>query len=499
MRDRRLPASGGAPPGPLVLFGVPVHNVSEAEALTWILERARSHRPGQVVTSNLDFALQAWRDPEMHRIHLEAELVIPDGMPFVWFSRFLGPRLRERVAGSDLVPRLAEAARDRGLSLYAVGGAPGVAERALRILQERYPGLRVAGWESPPMAPLHQMDHEALLRGIREARPDILLVAFGAPKQDKWIRLHLGDWDVPVAIGVGGSLDFIAGVQSRAPGWIRRIGLEWLWRMAGQPRRLFKRYFLDFLFLAGMAGRLFLLKISRGPAARPWPGPDTERLARLGAERIPFRRLRDGAEAEAFFTEHAPGASPKSIVMDLVSSPWLSSLELGVLVRLARKCRAAGRRLCLVGASGRLRALLSLYRLDRYLDLPRSTEELERTLAADGDGSRLDRAGPRLRLILPEEFGGPAVERIRKEFLRAWGEGALREVVLDAGRMRYIDAAGARFLLAARRLVEREPGRSLWLRGFPVTTLEAMRRDGLEGVRVDRRETFREEPKACRT
>src|SRR5262249_31220421 len=152
--------------------------------------RARSGPPAQIVTSNLDFILQAWLDPEMHRIHFEADLVIADGWPPVGFSRFYGPPLKARVAGSDLVSRLGAIADADGLSLYALGGLPGVAETAMGILREKYPGLRVAGCASPPVARLLEMDHDGTRRALREARPDVLLVAFGAPKQDKWIRMN---------------------------------------------------------------------------------------------------------------------------------------------------------------------------------------------------------------------------------------------------------------------------------------------------------------------
>ena len=465
-----------AGPRALDILGVPIHDVTEREVVAWAIERARSGRPGHVVTSNLDFLYQAHRDPEMHRIHVEADLVIPDGMPLIWLSRVLGPPLRERVAGSDLVPLLAEAARDHGLSVYEVGAAPGVAERALRLLQERDPGLRVAGCEAPPAAPVHGMDDEDLVRRLEAARPDFLFVAFGAPKQEKWIRLHDDRLRAAVMIGVGGSLDFLAGTQARAPRWTHRLGLEWLWRMMSQPRRLFRRYRDDFLFLASMIARIARLRLAPAGAARMGP---RGAAGALTAGRGPLAPL--CAAARSPFT-----------VIDLAARTWLDSADLGALAALARRCREAGGRLCLVGRAPRVDALLRLLRLDRHLELPGTAADLERLLDAPDGTPEVRKAGDRLLVRLPAEFSRDAVARVRAAFLRHWHDGGAREVVVDASAVRYIDGRGARFLLAAQRLVEREPGRSLWLLGFPAEDLRRLRREGVDAVREDRRRRFRD-------
>lgn len=465
-----------AGPRALDILGVPVHDVTERDVVAWAVDRARAGRPGHVVTSNLDFLYQAHRDPEMHRIHVEADLVVPDGMPLVWLSRLLGPALRRRVAGSDLVPLLAEAARDHGLSVFAVGAGPGVAERALRVLQERYPGLRVAGWDAPPAAPVHGLDDEALVRRLEAARPDLLFVAFGAPKQEKWIRLHADRVRAPVMIGVGGSLDFLVGAQLRAPRWTHRLGLEWLWRLLSQPRRLFRRYRDDFLFLAAMVATLARLRLGPGGAARRGPRgtPGAVRAGRgpleplCAAQRAPF------------------------CVLDLSARTWLDSADLGALSGLARRCRAAGGRLCLVGRAPRVDALLRLLRLDRHLELPDGPADLERLRAAASRPPEVRRNADRLLVILPEEFAQEAVEGVRAAFLKHWQERGAREVVLDASAVRFIDGRGARFLLAAQRLVEREPGRSLWLLGCPAEDLRRLRREGVVAVREDRRRRFRD-------
>ncbi len=230
-----------ASPRTLVLFGVPFHDVTFAEAIAWCVARMKSGPPACLATANVDFLMQATRDPELQRILLEADLVVADGMPIVWASGRFGPPLRERVTGSDLAPMLAAACAREGLRIFLLGGSPGVAEKAAAVLVERNPGLVVAGTYSPPVAGILDMDHASILKRLREARPHLLLVAFGAPKQEKFINLHLRSWAIPLAVGVGGTLDFLAGAQTRAPRWVQRIGFEWLWRMCTDPRRLVNR------------------------------------------------------------------------------------------------------------------------------------------------------------------------------------------------------------------------------------------------------------------
>ncbi|MBI4566718.1 MAG: WecB/TagA/CpsF family glycosyltransferase [Planctomycetes bacterium] len=478
---------------PLVLFGIPLQNMTQEETVAWIVDRARSGVPGQVVTANLDFALQARRDPEMHRIQLEGDLVVPDGMPLVWLSRWFGPALKDRVAGSDLVPRLAEAARDNGLSLYAVGSAPGVAEKVMRLLQEQYPGLRVAGWESPPLTPFLDMDHRGIARRIQEAKPDIVLVAFGAPKQEKWIRLHLRDMNAPVAIGVGASLDFLAGEQVRAPQWIQNAGMEWFWRMAREPRRLAKRYAEDLLFLARMLARLAWLRLKPAEARRVKP-PDPARIAALGAVWAVFSPLRRAADAEDFFRTYEPVTQERSLVLDLSRTRWLNSLELGALVRLGRVCRRRNRRLYLFSAIPRVRELILLYQLNRYVELAPTMDKLERGLerlrSAEHFAVRVNRTGHRLQVLLPEEFGRDVAPPAQREVHRHWGSGSIRELVIDASRTTYLDSAGVLFISETGRLADR-PDRGMWLRGFGEPLMKILHRERVNHVRLDRRKRFR--------
>jgi N-acetylglucosaminyldiphosphoundecaprenol N-acetyl-beta-D-mannosaminyltransferase len=213
------------------------------------VERIRSflHTDGvsQIATVNLDFISIARRDPDFRDTLNEADLAVADGMPLVWVSKLLGEPLPERITGVDLVDECCRVAVEEGASVFLLGAAPGIAETAARRLRERFAGLRVAGVYAPPFGPLTEEENERILAKVRAARPDFLFVALGAPQQDVWISANRDRLDVPVCMGVGCVLDLLAGKVSRAPLWMQRTGLEWLFRLLQEPGRLWKRYIVD--------------------------------------------------------------------------------------------------------------------------------------------------------------------------------------------------------------------------------------------------------------
>ncbi len=227
---------------PISLLGVPFDPLTLAGAVDRIDEMIETWKPHRVVTANVDFLVQALRDVELRRILADADLVLCDGKPLVWASRWLGNALPGRVAGADLVPLLLQRAAVKGWKIFLLGAAPGVAEEAARRIARQYPTLPEISFFSPPFKPLEEMDHDEIKARIREVQPELLLVSFGCPKQEKWISMHYRELGVPVAIGVGATLDFLAGRVRRAPRWMQRSGAEWLFRMAQEPRRLFGRY-----------------------------------------------------------------------------------------------------------------------------------------------------------------------------------------------------------------------------------------------------------------
>jgi N-acetylglucosaminyldiphosphoundecaprenol N-acetyl-beta-D-mannosaminyltransferase len=217
------------------LLGVPVHRTDVAAALHRITQFIDEGAPHQVVTPDSSAVVRAQHDPEYMGILQAADLVTADGAGLVWMAKVMGLPLWERVSGVDLMDHICELAAEKGYSVYLLGAAPDIADAAAERLRERHPGLSVVGI----MHGYFNEDEEPeIVRRIADAKPDILFVALGVPRQEKWIRRHLDQLGVPVAIGVGGSFDVISGRLKRAPVWMQRWGLEWLWRALKEPSRL---------------------------------------------------------------------------------------------------------------------------------------------------------------------------------------------------------------------------------------------------------------------
>ena len=240
---------------PVTIWQVPFAPFSMAETVKGIGDLIEAGRPSYVITANTHYVMLTNQNPDVQVINAKAAFIIADGAPLVWASRWIGSPLPERVAGSDLVFELSAESARKGYRLFFVGGAKGVAEEAARRLREMYPGLQVVGTECPDLHEATQEEKATLIDRIRAARPHILLVAFGQPKGERWIYRHLEELGVPVSIQVGASLDFAAGRSHRAPRWMQRFGLEWMFRLGLEPRRLCGRYVRNAWFIACAVAR----------------------------------------------------------------------------------------------------------------------------------------------------------------------------------------------------------------------------------------------------
>jgi len=201
---------------------------------------------GWIVTANLDFLRRHAHDPAARELYSEADVCVADGMPLVWAMRLQGDHLPERIAGSSLMLPVAERAAVEGRSLYLLGGEPAANEKAAAVLRARWPGVVIAGASSPMVKnPPSPDDLHSLREELLQARPDIVLVGMGSPKQELIIRALRADFPRAWMIGVGMTFSFVAGTLSRAPEWMQRTGLEWCWRLAQEPKRLSRRYLLE--------------------------------------------------------------------------------------------------------------------------------------------------------------------------------------------------------------------------------------------------------------
>lgn len=257
------------------IFGVHIDIVRLGQAVELILGWARD--PGgrcrYVVTPNVNHLVLCARDPAFRAAYEQASLIVADGAPVVWASRLVGKPLPERVAGSDLVPALLGAAAGGGsITVFLLGAAPGVAERAAERIHGAYPAVRVVGTYSPPRGfERDAKENERILARVQQADPDVLVVGFGAPKQELWVHAHREHLHARVALCVGATIDFLAGERSRAPTWMRRLGLEWMYRVAQEPRRLAGRYARDGLALPGLVFREWRASRHENPAQRSDP------------------------------------------------------------------------------------------------------------------------------------------------------------------------------------------------------------------------------------
>ena len=216
------------------ILGVPVASLTMAQAVAQA-ERWMDERTGALIaTANAEMIMNATRDEELMEILRAADLVVPDGAGTVWAAHHLGHAMPERVAGYDLTQALLKRAPEKNRRVFFFGSAPGVAEKAKRKAESLYPGIRVVGVRNGYFS---EADEPGIIREIREAKPDLLLAALGVPKQEKWLKKHKDELGVPVSIGVGGTLDVMAGTAKRAPLWVQKAKLEWLFRGLLQPKR----------------------------------------------------------------------------------------------------------------------------------------------------------------------------------------------------------------------------------------------------------------------
>jgi N-acetylglucosaminyldiphosphoundecaprenol N-acetyl-beta-D-mannosaminyltransferase len=226
-------------------LGVGVSAINMQMALETIQEWVENQSSNYVCVTGVHGVMESQKDETLRQIHNHAGMVTPDGMPLVWLGRLHGYGHVDRVYGPDLMLALCTMPEARGYRHFFYGGAEGVPERLATSLQERFPGLVIAGAYSPPFRPLTPEEDGEIVRMLREAKPDIVWVGLGTPKQERWMANYTEKLPASVMIGVGAAFDFHTGRKPQAPGWMRRNGLEWLFRLITEPHRLWRRYLIN--------------------------------------------------------------------------------------------------------------------------------------------------------------------------------------------------------------------------------------------------------------
>ncbi len=227
------------------VLGVGVSAITMADALAMIDRWIATGTHRYVCVTGVHGVMESQADPELRDIHNRAGLVTPDGMPLVWLSRLRGHRHVERVYGPDLMLALCAVSVSKHYRHFFYGGAAGVPERLAMRLQERFPELEVAGTWSPPFGETTPAEERSTIERINALNPDIVWVGLSTPKQERWMARHVGHLGATTLIGVGAAFDFHAGLKRQAPRWMQRSGLEWLFRLGTEPRRLWRRYLMN--------------------------------------------------------------------------------------------------------------------------------------------------------------------------------------------------------------------------------------------------------------
>lgn len=221
-------------------------NVTKNEAIEYIESFIHTRKIGHVITPNADQIVRIEKDPYFKKICNNAELLLTDGHPLVWISKFYHTPVKEKICGSDLVFELCKVSAKKGYSIFLLGAAPGIADEAARKLKMRYHGLKVAGTYSPPLGFEKDKKEIAHINQIlSESKADLLFVGMGVPKQDIFIYENMDKYKIPMSFSIGASIDFAAGNVKRAPKWMSSHGLEWLFRITQDPKRMLKRYIID--------------------------------------------------------------------------------------------------------------------------------------------------------------------------------------------------------------------------------------------------------------
>lgn len=238
----------------LRLMNTEIDNLTMDETLDAIDSLIKEDNCSYVVTPNVDHIVQLERDEELKRVYENASLILADGKPLIWISNWYKTPIKEKISGSDLFPRVCDLAAKKGYTMYLLGAAEGVAAKAANNLMNKYKGLNIVGAYSPPFG--FEKDKAELKKiesQIQDVHPDILIVGLGCPKQEKYMYHHCKELGVPISFGLGASIDFEAGNIKRAPKWMSEHGLEWLYRITQDPKRLAKRYLVDDMKIIGIA------------------------------------------------------------------------------------------------------------------------------------------------------------------------------------------------------------------------------------------------------
>lgn len=468
----------------IVILGVPIDNLNTDETIerifSMIEDYHKDERPRLVATVNVDFivntltwGLNRTRHPELLDILRRADIVTADGTPIVWAGKLMGTPLKGRVTGADLTPALAKEAARLGKSVYFLGGRGNAARQAATVLKEQYPDLKIAGIESPfvytegeAIADSEESDLQIVER-INQSGTDILLIGFGNPKQELWFERNRNRLRVPVSIGIGGTYEFIAGTVGRAPIWMQKHGLEWIFRITQDPKRLWKRYFVGFFKYGSLLWPYVLHSIYRRLLFKLThkniyssnvlvSGKSQNSAYNLKYVKLPVRI--DAVVKEQLKNQmYGAITQASNIIMDFGKVNFVDSSGLGLLVNTLRQASERGVEVYTIGINPTVQRTLKLSKTwdlfkDRTFDdmdkACRLLEEKERSLPFYYYVKECP------NYLILNMFGKlNAAQMSILDFERITGEVENRNCIVDLKGLKFVDSSGIAFFIKLQRFL----------------------------------------------
>jgi len=414
---------------PIAILGVPFDNINLSEMLEIAGEMIVSGRPHYATTVGVDFIAAAMDDVELRRILFDAHLVVAEDKTVVWASKILGNELPENVTVPHLIPRLLEMAEEKGWRMFLLGGTEAAAEK----VQARHPKLILAGAYAPPEAPLLEMNHMEIQRRIHAAKPDILLVAFGSPKQEKWINMNYRETGVPFVLGAGTTFDFLTGES----------------RPARRPFQLFSK------FTRAVVRQWWRLRARKSAAAAGSPNVIPDPFGNLvvrGPERL------DAATAQASHKEWLRAVENSHVMFDLSETVFADSTGVGMLIRLRRRARELGWQFFLIAPRPQIEAALKVMKLDEFFNVQASVASARMVLESASNTVPVTSGVNEAELQIRWNGEVTALNAVE---LGAYTESELSQVTpdmlvaIDLSRVTFIDSTGLGLMVRFKKNLKR--------------------------------------------
>lgn len=438
----------------ITLAGIPFDHLNILQAVTLIDQMVANKNPHYFATADVDLVLESLHDVELRRVLLHSHMVLCDSVLLLWASRLLGNPLPDQVSATEVGPLLVRTAARKGYKIFLLGGTEAKISKILPRLKRRHPDLEIAGTYAPPVRSLLEMDHDEIKRRIQETKPDILFVAFGSPKQEKWIAMNYRALGVPVVLGVGH--DFVSLLEERAPRWMRKTGTEWLFRAVQEPRRVLHNYvfglWMFFRILFEQWRYVRKSKTSSAATQTTVPGVEEPNYKKI---RIAGHLDIQTAKRESVACEQALASNP-NLVLDLSAVTHLDSTGIGLLIRLQKKARITGRKFILLSPSEPVRTCLEMMRLQDFFKIARDLESARSMLAATSGKTVIHQ--PSYFPSRPSLFWQGEVTAENSD--QVWeatapfiskAENESKQVLIDLSALSFVDSSGLGVMVRAKK------------------------------------------------